>query len=265
MFGLLDLSDRNNAVTATQAFTFDYRDQIQRCAQAMSLAHHEDVRPFLDRGMHVEQVRLFTDGNIEKRLGKLLDQLELLKEGFDDLEQMVTEFLHEVPLAAYDTGCSDGSRFLKWLRLSQIPTLEQQDRITCQEARNEVETLARNNRLGHVRFQELWRLTPTLRGELETNPKLRILLNPIRVRAIFHTVELLDDDAVTPAEVLFFACSSQIRTSTLEDSANRHLQRLASHGPFTLVDWMRLDRSVPRSELMEFCFDAADMGLLAFG
>lgn len=252
-------------MTTLTANTTDYRDQIQRCAQTMALGYAEDVRPFLANGMTVEQVKLFTDGNLDKRLGKILDQVDLLKASFDNLSDLVDEYILEVPLAAYDTGSSDGDRFLRWLKLTHVTTLEQQDHITCQLARHEVENVARKNRLGHVRFQELRSLTDRLTADLSTNPKLRIHLNPIRTWGTFQTNVLLDVEAAAPADVLFFANGQQIRTSVFEDAGKYFVETLASHGPFTLTDWMRLDRSISRSDLIEFCLDAAEMGLVAFG
>lgn len=245
--------------------TTDYRDQIQRCAQTMSLGYVEDVRPFLANGMTVEQVKLFTEGNLDKRFEKVLDQTELLKSAFDNLDDLVHEYILEVPLAAYDTGCSDGDRFLKWLALTHDTTAEQQDHMACQLARHEVENVARRNRLGHIRFQELRSMTDRLLLEVETNPKLRIHLNPIRAWATFQTNALLDEAASAPADVLFFANGPQIRTSIFEDDSQWLVETLASHGPITLTDWKRLDRSASRSALIEFCLDAAEMGLVALG
>ena len=252
-------------MTPAATVTYDYRDQIQRCAQAMSLAHVEDVRPYLPRGVKAEQVKLFTDGNLEKRFGKVLDQVELLKSAFNNLSDLVGEYIREVPLAAYDTGCSDGDRFLRWLSLTHVTTPEQQDHITCQLARHEVEMIARKNRLGHVRFQELWSMAQTLRGDVDSNPRLRIHLNPIRTSATFQTTALLDADSATPADVMFFACKREIRTSVIEMTGHEYIVTLASHGPITLKEWNCLDRAVSRSDLVEFCRDALDMGLLAFG
>jgi hypothetical protein len=242
-----------------------YRDQIQRCAQTMALGYVEDVRPFLAGGSKVEHVKLFTDGNLDKRIDKILDQVELLKPAFDQLEDLASEYILEVPLAAYDTGCSDGDRFLRWLSLTQVATPEQQDHIACQLARHEVEHVARKNRLGHVRFQELRSLTERLKVELDTNPKLRVHLNPIRTWTTFQTTVLLGEEATAPANVMFFACGNQIRTSAFAETGRYFVEELATHGPLTLQDWKRLDRSASRCERMEFCRDAAEMGFVAFG
>ncbi len=252
-------------ITQTKPLHVDYRDQIQRCAQAMTLGLNEDVRPFLASGDRVEQVKLFTDGNLDKRFEKVLDQVGLLTSAFEPLEDLIDEYIHEVPLAAYDTGCSDGDRFLRWLRLTHVTTPEQQDHINCQLARHEVEAIARKNRLGHLRFQELWSTVTTLCHDLNANSNLRILLNPIRAWATFQTNVLLGHDTDAPADVLFFACGSQIRTSVFEEIGQQYLKALASHGPLTLKDWQRLDRSVSQNDLTEFCLDAAEIGLLAFG
>lgn len=245
--------------------TTDYRDQIQRCAQTMALGHVEDVRPFLASSMSIERVKLFTDGNLDKRRDKLLDQVELLKVAFDNLNDLVNEYIHEVPLAAYDTGCSDGDRFLRWLKLTHVTTPEQQDYIACQLARDEVENIARRNRLGHVRFQELRSMNERLIAALATNPRLRIHLNPIRTWVTFQTRALLDEDTELPANALFFACGQQIRTSVFEDFGEFCVETLAAAGPLTLVDWSRIDRSAARRDVIAFCRDAAEMGLVAFG
>ncbi len=259
--GVLNETD----MTTLTSQTTDYRDQIQRCAQTMALGCVEDVRPFLANGMTVEQVKLFTDGNLDKRFEKVLDQVDLPKTAFDNLDDLVNKYILEVPLAAYDTGCSDGDRFLRWLKLTHVTSPEQQDHIDCQLARNEVENVARRNRLGHVRFQELRSMTDRLAADLHTNPKLRIHLNPIRTWGTFQTNVLLDEESTIPADVLFFANGHQIRTSAFDDDGKYFVEILASHGPFTLTDWKRLDRSTSRSDLIEFCLDAAEMGLVAFG
>ncbi len=245
--------------------TLNYRDQIQRCAQAMALGYAEVVRPFLATGMSVEQVRLFTEDNIEKRIGKIRDQVELLVPVFDDLDALISAFVQESPLVAYDTGCSDSDRFLKWICLGKELSPEQEDYVACQMARQEVETIARSNRLGHVRFQELWRMVSTLQKDIQTNSRLRILLNPIRTWTSFQSDVLIGESDELPADVLFFACGNQVRTSVFEETGKQHLETLASHGPLTLEDWRRFERSATRSDLIEFCLDAAEMGLVAFG
>lgn len=252
-------------MTTLTSNTTDYREQIQRCAHAMSLGYAEDVRPFLADGMKVDWVRLFTDGNLDKRFEKVLDQVGLLQSAFDNLEELLTEYIHEVPLAAYDTGCSDGDRFLQWINLTHVTNPEQQDHLACQLARHEVEHVARLNRLAHIRFQELRSMTNRLTDDLQTNPKLRIHLNPIRTWATFQTQRLLDEEAKAPADVLLFADSHQIRVSAFDAAGKSIVETLASHGPFTLTEWKRLDRSTSRSDLIEFCLDAAEMGLVAFG
>lgn len=249
----------------TSPLVENYRDQIQRCAQTMALGYVEDVRPYLASGERIEHVKLFTDGNLDKRIDKVLDQVAMLKPAFARLDDLVSEYILEVPLIAYDTGCSDGDRFLRWLGLTQETTPEQQDYIACQLARHEVEHIARKNRLGHVRFQELRSLTDRLKADLGTNPKLRVHLNPIRTWTTFQTTVLLDEDVTNPADVLFFACGNQIRTSAFEAAGQYFVETVAAHGPLTLLDWKRLDRSLCRSEVIEFCLDAAEMGLVAFG
>lgn len=243
----------------------EYRSQIERCAQTMALGDAEHVLSYLERGSTIEQVLIFTDGNLDKRLQKVLDQVELLKSAFDNLDDLVAEYIKEVPLAAYDTGSSDGNRFLNWLSFTHVTTLEQQDYIACQLARNEVENIARANRLRHIRFQELQSMSARLQGDLKKNPKLRIHLNSIRTWTTFQTSSLLDEESVTPTEVLFFASGSQIRTSVFEQFGNSCIEKLAEHGSLTIAELAESDDAASRKAVIEFCIDAAEIGLVAFG
>lgn len=243
----------------------EYRDQIVRCAQSLAVANIDCVSSDLGQGFTLEQVKMFVDGNLDKRNDKLLDEVELLKDAFDNLEDLVVEYVKTVPLAAYDTGGSDGTRFLQWITETQRLSLSQMDFINCQLSRHEIEDIARNNRTAHVRFQELWSTADALARQLGENPGLRIYMNPVRIWSTFQSQALLDDDTPAPARVLFFVAASDIRTSVLELSAQSLLGSLERLSPCTLDEWLKDSPHTDPDELLELCRDSAEMGIIAFG
>jgi hypothetical protein len=251
--------------TPTIHTTDEYREQIRHCARSLSLARNDAVAALLAPGHAVPLVKMFTDGNLDKRFQKLSDHLELLAEDFEDLEELIVEYVKTVPLAAYDTGASDGERFLDWLCERRELTAEQQDVVTCQRSRHAVEALAQERRLAHVRFQELLQSAEAFALELGANPDLWIHANPIHVEATLHTHRLLDAEDELPALVAFFPVGNDVRTAVLEDAGRRLFGCLAESGPQRLADLQAAGLGADRSELIELCLDLADVGLAAFG
>jgi hypothetical protein len=243
----------------------EYRAQITACARALAVADNAVVAPFLPAGVADAAVKMFTDGNLDKRFQKLTDQLELLADSLDDLEELIVRYVRTVPLAAYDTGCTDAERFLLWLPEQRELTPAQRDLVACQRSRHAVEFAGRKQRLAHVRFQELASMAEPLSAEWGTNPELRIALNPIHVWATFETTALLDEDTDVPASVLFFAVRNEVRTAVLEADGRELVRALAISGPCRLDDLIFGGAAgVEQDELIDLCRDLAEMGLAAF-
>jgi hypothetical protein len=64
-----------------------------------------------------------------------------------------------LPLA-YDRTVDEAERFLDWVEQARELTPEQHDHIAGQRARYAVDAAARQNRAGHLQFQELRATTP---------------------------------------------------------------------------------------------------------
>ena len=242
----------------------EYREQIQRCAASLAIAQVERVGDLLAPGQAVAQVKMFTDGNLDKRFEKLGDHLELLAEDFENWEELRVDYVKTVPLAAYDSMTSDGERFLNWLADCVELTAEQGDLVTCQRSRHTVEALAAENRLAHVRFQELWQSIESFAPELGANDDLWIHLNPIHTWATLQTARLLDESDDLPAGIVFFPVGNDIRTAVLEDAGRQLVEQLA-WGPRRLDELNLITLGIDRDEAIDLCLDLADIGLAAFG
>jgi len=251
--------------TQEQAINEEYRRQIRACARNLAVARNEAVVTYLPAGATPKMVDVFTDGNLDKRIDKLNDQLEFLRAEFPDLDACLKEYVRTVPLAAYDTGSTDSSRFLDWVREREELTPQQADLATCHQSRISVEEKARANRMEHVRFQEQWSLSDRLLPEFETDPNLRLFLNPISVRGTFRTDILLDDGADVPAMVLFFAVENEIRTAVFEAEGIWLIQTLRLLTPCHLSEVLRAAADWDREEVIAVCRDLVEMGMLALG
>lgn len=244
----------------------EYRTQLIECVRALSLAKNDRIQRHLAHKTSLKPVTMFTDGNLDKRELKLRDQLDLVVEELNDYDELVRQYIRHIPLAAYDTGPTDADHFLEWIAQTQTHTPEQHDAITCQRSRFAVEFSARQHRLGHVRFQELWSIADRTAAEWGQNLNLLLYLNPIHVWATFNTGALLDDEADIPATVLFFPVGSDIRTAVLESDGQAVVRLLENWGPCQFDDLLDSGpEELNRSEIMDLCRDLAEMGLAAFG
>jgi hypothetical protein len=242
-----------------------YRERIHRVTQSLVFGRHEALSTELRPGIRVDQVRLFTQGNFDKRFEKLQDACELLADGFTDLDDEIVAYVKEVPLSSYDTGSIDAERFLDWLSGRHDLTEEQEDCVTCLRSRHAVEFVALKQRLSHLRFQELLSLNGRLLPELERNHRLVVHLNPIHVWSRFTTRALLDEDDAVPATVIFFPVGSDIRTAVVEPEAEELLRVLEQAGVLRVKDLKRLWPRTEQTTLQELVRELAEMGLVALG
>ncbi len=243
-----------------------YRGQIMRLVDLMSQANREvELADNLSPDSDPSRVKMFVDGNLEKRLEKLRNQLDFLAERFEEFDDLIIAYIRHSRSIAFDSAVSDGDRMLDWLESTRPISDVQRDYIACQRARHAVENEARTHRMKHVRYQELSSLTSRLLEELGANERLRIYLNPVRTWSRFHTGTLLDDGANPPADVLFFAAAGEIATAVLELEGQALVNELVDYEPCTLDEWSALTMQVGRDELLETCRDLAEMGLIALG
>lgn len=242
-----------------------YAEQLLELAHLLATPDGEDhLRGFLAADSRAAQVKLFVDGNLEKRRDKLRRELDFVAEAYPDFDSRIIEYIESTFLLPYDTGTSDGDRMLNWLK-ERRPSAAQHDYIACQQARNQIEQFARGDRLGYVRFQERYSLVDQLSSELEINEALTLYLNPIRCWARFTSSELLDGAANPPANVLFFAVAGEIGTVVLELEGQALLNEIDEFGPCTVREWAALSQSANLDELTDFSRELMQMGLLALG
>jgi hypothetical protein len=241
-----------------------YREQLTRWARAMALGNDAEVLDGLDEGYSPRRVEMFVDSNLEKRFELIRQQLEFVAGAFTNIDDLLSDYMSEHPMAAFDTGTTDGDRFLGWLEQMQKLTRVQRDYLACQRARHAIEEAGRNLRRAHLRFQELWSVADDLSGQLGASAGLRIHLNPVRAGARFRTRALLDRDVSPPADVLFFPVRRVINVAVLDDAARAVVDDLAVAGSCTLDEWVALGAPLCREELIPLCRDLAATGLIAF-
>ena len=241
-----------------------YGVQMKWLARAMAEGHKEAIRARLTNVSN-EKLGMFIEGNQEKRHDKLRNQLESVADHFDDFETLIRQYAAEVPLIAYDNGTSDGQHMLEWLVRMRDTSDEQRDWVACQQARHRVEELGRGHRISHIQFQDLRGVIDLEDDSWTSDTGLRIHLNPIRVWERFITSALLDDEATSPADVLFFPIGNEVTTAVLEPEGQVLVTELAKYEPCTLSEWAVVSQHADREQLIELCHDLADMGLIALG
>jgi hypothetical protein len=243
----------------------EYAEQIRRCAQALSLGKNDEVAGVLAKGHTLDMLKMFTDGNLDKRYQKLVDECEPMRDAFDDLDGVIVDYVKTVPLVAYDTGGSDSANYLRYLGSRRPLTPEQEDFVAYQQGRYALESLALDRRPEHLRFQEMSALVESLAAEWGSNPDLWVHLNPLRVWATFQTSTLLDEDDETPATVLFYPVREDIRTAVLGEDGIAVVRFLESRGRARLGDPAWDETGLGREQRAEICRDLAEIGLAAFG
>jgi hypothetical protein len=206
-------------------------------------------------------LRMFTEGNQEKRRQLLEKQLDFLKPAFEELADLLDEYVQAVPFHAADVGTQDPDRFLRWLTRRYEVTAEQRDYIFCQRARHAVERKARQQRLDYMHFLERWSLVQQLLPDLDSNTSLRVVVNPILAWARFHTPALLGTTVKPPAMVLFHAFREQTLVAVPSRTDRKLLRQLSRLGPVTLEEWA--DHGLSREELIDFVHRWAPEGVLA--
>ncbi len=208
----------------------------------------------------------FTRGNLMKRVDKLKDQIDLTPNPFPDLDGLLEQYVREVPLRAFDVGTTDSARFARWLWRHFLLSAEQRDALRIVRCHCAVEYLARQRRLAYLRFHERhqWSVSAGIDWQRATQERMRLMVNPARVRTAFETRVFLDDDheaeprasqnvphqprrrrtVTAPAAhigrhpVVFFAVAGEIASVELAESVFPVLEMLARPPLRTLTDWI---------------------------
>ncbi|MBP86072.1 MAG: hypothetical protein CMJ64_05040 [Planctomycetaceae bacterium] len=243
-----------------------YQQQLRHLIRAMSMPNREaSAGQSLASGSTPARVKMFVDGNLEKRREKLETQLLFVADAFEGFDRFTVDFIRAEPLATFGSAVSDGEAMLRWLPTATDLSPIQRDYITCQRARHTIEEIARENRIAYVRFQELSSIVDQFLPQLGNDDRLRILLNPTRTWSRFETSELLDGKVPPPSNVLFFATRGDVATAALELEGQALLNELVDYQPCTLAEWASVSTGADRDELLAFCRDLAEMGLVAIG
>jgi hypothetical protein len=240
-----------------------YRQQLNDWVAALAVADNDAVCADVADGYEANDVHLFTEGNLDKRADILDLQTSFLRPAFDDLDELIGEYVATHPQLAFTAGPVDAATFLRWLSEAYELAPEQADHVACRLARYGVEDAARADRKAHVRFQEKLSVARRLTKSLERGEPVKIHLNPVRSWAKLHTREFLDDQTNLPAEVVFYAVKTEIRSAVLDDPVPSLLETLGDDA-LTLDEWAERVGLRDSGELLELTKRLAELGVLAF-
>lgn len=242
-----------------------YRRQLMHLVRGMLTGDGRDIVPALENCAKPELVKLFIEGNQEKRLAKLRAHLKFMAQGFEDIENLLKTYVERQPLMPYATVLLDANCFLDWLVRSGKPTPEQCDFVAYQRAQHQIARNAGRQRLEYARFEDRLKHSDELHAEhLLHDGDMCIYLNPMHVWARFHTNVLLDDQTAPPVDVLCYPANGELRTTVLEPFGIQLIRELSTYNPCTIAQWSILSRSAERDDLVEFCQSLARLKLVAF-
>jgi hypothetical protein len=239
-----------------------YRRQLNDWVAAMAVADNEAVTDTAD-GFTANDVHLFTEGNLDKRADILSIQLSFLRHAFEDLDDLIGEYVMTCPQEAFTAGPADAAAMLRWLLESYEVTPEQEDHIACRLGRYAVEDTARDDRRAHLRFQERLSVARRLANDLGRNDRLRVYLNPALGWAKLQTRVLVDDETHLPADVAFFAVKTEIHSAVLDDPVPSLLAILQDEEGLTLDEWAARSGLGAGEELVALTRRLAELGLVA--
>lgn len=238
-----------------------YADQLVACTQAMVVADSAKVERFLSPAEGPKYVKLFAEGNFEKRLEKLQNGVYLLFEAREDLESFVREYIKTVPLPAYATGITDGEQFLNWFEKRVDLTPVERDVISCHHLRHQVELAGRENRLAHVQFQSLREESADKAVVLDEADWL--WLNPAVAWGVFETTHFLGEDVEVPSKVVSYAFNNEVRTSVVSEVGERVLRTVGQNRGISVRELEAEGICEEIDELKEALSDFIEIGLVS--
>lgn len=241
-----------------------YSEMIRKVARAMASNQVDPVLPYLATQYEPKHVEMFVDGNFDKRIDVLLRLMPFVNEDEDfvDLEEDAVEFCEVAAVSAYDGSSEECDAFLAWLEESRELTPEQRDTVEIQRCRYRIEQKARTERPAHVRFQELVSLAPQLFEELDENPELQLMVNPVTLWSELKSNKYLAAEAVVPVPVLHYADDREVRTGMFEPAGVTLLKQLLLLTPCTFLSWSAVTDADPE-ELRQFLAHLIQLRLVA--
>src|SRR5947209_8276169 len=92
--------------------TDNYADELARWARALAVGRDDEIQGALAEGSFPWQVSTFIEDNFERRRQLIAAYLEFVAPAFDDFDDLLMDYIEEVPMVALDTPTGDAERFL---------------------------------------------------------------------------------------------------------------------------------------------------------
>jgi hypothetical protein len=245
-----------------------YREQIAEYARCLATGSIDALRDAIEGDDCFDRMIAFIDGAYNKRADWLQSAVEFVAPAFDNLAELIDDYVNTAPPAAVGANVDDADAFLAWLEETQTLSPRQADFVACQRARHAVESQALGDRMAYLWYQEVASLASRFADELysqeEAAHRLTIHVNPIHAWVRMQTTELLDQPTALPVEVVFFAVDEGIHTADFSTAAADLVRELHLRGPITFENWRRENSSINPIELKTLIVTLARLGLVAF-
>ncbi|MEZ6056119.1 MAG: hypothetical protein R3C01_05375 [Planctomycetaceae bacterium] len=181
----------------------------------------------------------------------LLRNCPLLADGFDDLDDLIADYVDATSNKAPSDERTDAACFMDWMDDRLFLTPEEQDFVTSQRSRHTVELLAVQQRVAHLRFQHLLALRENALPAEPLSSRITVVINPVRVWSKFQTRALVDESTPIPATVLFVAHGTQVSQVVVTPLGESLLRLLETSGPLTISQLQRLRPQTPPNQIIQ--------------
>lgn len=199
----------------------------------------------------------------QDRITALRNELSYLSQALDEFEVLAVSYVqqHELPLAGSSDLDADG--LLAWLAETQDLSPEHRDIVDLQRARNVIQRRWQQFQPAVRRYHALCQSTASQRL-MQEDSTMRVHLNPLRAWSRVRTSELLTCDVPAPATILLFAVGDVFATRVFGFEGQTLLNELADYQPCTLDQWSALSALANREQLLAFCQELSELGLVCF-
>ena len=218
-----------------------YEQRLADWSDELAAARTRHVLGDLTVDCSVRDVERFLENAVGERRRMLSEEMDLVGLAFDDMEQLIDEYVALTPRKTFELHEGEPQRFLRWLRRLPL-TPQQADYVTYQESEYACYELARTNRSAYLAFRRLRNQCLTEDFEPLDLSDYLLYLNPVCVWSRLEVAATVDGSAAS-GDVAFLAVDSRIEMLWLSSEQREFVKRLNAHAP---TAWTACVNAQPR-------------------